>query len=503
MGDFSQYPPADASGLLAKADLLAAQAQQKDREELQEQLREQLRAGAADAAHQPTADGALPFPPGLVGDVARFVYQSAPLPVREVAITAALGLMAGLCGRAWHTPTPASGLNLYIVLVARSGIGKEAMHSGINKIVSACIRAFPQFGNFVDPNEYVSGPALIKACSQNTSFVNVAGEIGHKFLEMSDAKSGSPMRNYRKQLTTLYAKSGPGNIMGGLGYSSQDNNIEALQSVAYSLIGETTPETFYESITDSMLADGFMSRFCIIEYAGDRPDKNRAPLGHPDQGMIDKLNAIAWQADAYIGNDHFQEVSFSPTAWDMLDRFDLECSDGVRAAGEDERLRAVWNRAHLNALRVACLLAIGDNHMFPVVTDEQAAWAIALMRHSTSSLLKRIGAGEVGEGSDGGREAKVLELCREFLNLPAGHKKLAEFKHGEEMKQSGIVPRRFLQNRTQRVSAFEKHKFGHVAALNMAIKVAITNGRLMAVKKEVLSENYNYQGEAFRVLSLP
>ena len=499
MGDFSQHPPADASGLLAKADIIAAQAHQKDREELQEQLR----AGAADAAPPPTADGALPFPPGLVGDVARFVYQSAPLPVREVAITAALGLMAGICGMAWHTPTPASGLNLYIVLVARSGIGKEAMHSGISKIVSAGIRSLPQFGNFVDFTDYVSGPALIKACSQNSSFVNVAGEIGHKFLEMSDAKSGSPMRNYRKQLTTLYAKSGPGNIMGGLGYSSQDNNIEALESVAYSLIGETTPGTFYESITDSMLADGFMSRFCIIEYTGDRPDKNRAPLKHPDQGMVDRLLSIAWQADAFIGNGRFQEVSVSASAWDMLESFYLECSDGVRAAGDDERLRAVWNRAHLNALRVACLLAVGDNHMFPVVTDEQAAWAITLMRHSTSSLLKRIGAGEVGEGSDGGREAKVLELCREFLNLPAGHKKLAGYKRGEEMKQAGIVPRRFLQQRTQRLSAFEKHRQGHTAALDMAIKIAIGNGYLIEVKKEALIEKYDTFGRAYRVVSLP
>jgi hypothetical protein len=482
----------------ANADKVASQAQAHQREELQQQLRE----GAADGAPQPTADGALPFPPGLVGDVARFVYQSAPLPVREVAITAALGLMAGLCGRAWHTPTPASGLNLYIVLVGQSGIGKEAMHSGISKIMSVGIQAFPQFGNFVDFTDYVSGPALIKACSQNTSFVNVAGEIGHKFVEMSDAKSGSPMRNYRKQLTTLYSKSGPGNIMGGLGYSSQENNIEALQSVAYSLIGETTPGTFYESITDSMLADGFMSRFCIIEYTGDRPHKNRAPLGRPDQGMVDRLLAIAWQADVFIGNGHFQEVSLSPTAWDMLDRFDLECSDGVRAAGDDERLRAVWNRAHLNALRVACLLAVGDNHMFPVVTDEQAAWAITLMRHSTSSLLKRIGAGEVGEGSDGGREAKVLNLCKEFLNLPAGHKKLADYKRGEEMKQANIVPRRFLQQRTQRMSAFEKHKLGHTAALDMAIKTAIGNGNLIEVKREALVEQYDTFGKAYRVVNL-
>lgn len=481
----------------ANADKVASQAQAQQREELQEQVQ----AGAADAAPPPTADGALPFPPGFVGEIAKFVYQSAPLPVREVAITAALGLMAGICGKAWHTPT-ASGLNLYLVLVARSAIGKEALHTGISKIVSACVRAFPQFGNFVDFTEYVSGPALIKACSQNTSFLNVAGEIGHKFLEMSDAKSGSPMRNYRKQLTTLYAKSGPGNIMGGLGYSSTENNIEALQSVAYSLIGETTPGTFYESITDSMLADGFMSRFCIIEYTGDRPNKNQQPLAQPDKRIVDHLCGMAWQADSNIGNGLSLTVSISDSASELLVTFDRECHNAIISAGDDERLRAVWNRAHLNVLRIACILAVGENYMFPVVTGEQAAWSITLMRHSTSSLLKRIGAGEVGEGSDGGREAKVLELCREFLNLPAGHKKLAGYKRGEEMKQAGIVPRRFLQQRTQRLSAFEKHKHGHTAALDMAIKTAMGNGNLIEVKREALVEQYDTFGKAYRVVSL-
>lgn len=489
-----QHQPVDASGLLARAEKITAQTKAQRKTELYQQLD----THAADQLSQ--THGTILLPPGFVGALAQFFYQQAPLPVPEVAIVGALGLMAGLCGKAWHIP--ASGLNLYIVLVARSAIGKEAMHSGIDKIVYAAIPHCPQFGKFVDYSEYVSGPALIKACAGNSCFVNVTGEIGHKFLEMADAKSGSPMRGYRKQLTTLYSKSAPQSVVGGLGYSNRDNNVEALTSVAYSLIGETTPGTFYESITDSMLADGFLSRFCIIEYTGDRPDKNETPLQYPDQRLLANLVTIARKADNLIALGQSQEVTFSDDAQAMLVHFDRECVSEIRTAADDERVRAVWNRAHLNALRVAALLAVGDNYNSPTVNEDHAAWAIALMRHGTSAVLTRLRAGEVGEGSDGGRERKVLELCCEFLLLPEGHKKLQDYKRGTDMQQAGIVPRRFLQQRTQRLSAFENHKLGHTAALNMAIKTAITNGNLMGVKKDALVEQFNFHGEAYRVLNL-
>lgn len=242
------FDPAFFAG--AEEKRLRAKAEQNAH--LDEQLAsaaEQAPNGGAYSADGPAPpmQGALPMPPGFVGDVARFIYQQAPLPVAEVAIVGALGLMAGIAGRVWHTPAPHSGLNLYVVLVARSAIGKEAMHSGISKLIHAARREYPEVGFHVDFSDFVSGPALLKACAQNPCFVNVAGEIGHKFLAMSVDKDAS-MRSLRKVLTTLYAKSGPGSIAGGISYSAQENNVDATQAVAFSLIGETTPGTFSEQV---------------------------------------------------------------------------------------------------------------------------------------------------------------------------------------------------------------------------------------------------------------
>lgn len=466
--------------------------------EAQSAVAERLRAssGADDAT--PASHGALPPPPGFVGALAQFIYQQAPRPVPEVAIVGALGLMAGIAGRTWHIP--GSGLNLYIVLVARSAVGKEAMHSGVAKIVAAAAAQHPVAGNFVDYSDFASGPALLKTCLATPCFVNVAGEIGHKFLAMAMDKDAS-MRSLRKMLTTLYSKSGPEDVAGGITYSNQESNVASAKGVSFSLIGETTPSTFYESITDAMMRDGFMSRFCVIEYSGDRPEKNPCPMQRPPQALVDHILPIISHANTAIATDRFQEVAFSADARARLDRFEEECDAAIHAAGDDENQRQLWNRAHLKALRVAALLAVGDNYLHPVVTAEQAEWAIMLMHHGIAAFARRIRQGEVGEGSDGGRERKVLDLCREFVLMPA-EKLPAYLKDGAALQRVGIVPRKFLQQRTQRLAAFERHKLGHTAALDMAIRSAVTNGSLMEVKKHALVEQYGFHGQAFRVLSL-
>lgn len=70
----------------------------------------------------------------------------------------------------------------------------------------------------------------------------------------------------------------------------------------------------------------------------------------------------------------------------------------------------------------------------------------------------------------------------------------------QPLQEAGIVPRRYIQQKTQRLTAFENHKLGHTAALNMAIKTAMTNGNLLEVKKESLVEQYAFFGQAYRVL---
>lgn len=438
----------------------------------------------------------LDWPPGFAGELAQFIYRTAPRPVKEVAIVAALGLLAGICGKAWHIPQ--SGLNLYIVLIARSAVGKEAMHSGISAIIRACARENPMFHKFVDFAEYVSGPALVKACVGNPCFVNVSGELGRKIKTMADARSDSPQHTLQTQLTNLYHKSGPQAIVGGLGYSNTDNNVQSVAGVSYSVIGETTPGTFLESLTKNMTENGFVSRWLVVEYAGERPLKNARANVTPPEAMRRALNNMATQADLLIAKDQSQFVEREVGAGLSLDLFSNYCDDRINESGDDEARRAMWNRAHLKALRVAALLAVADNYIAPVIRQQHADWAINIVHRDIVAFAKRLDSGDVGTG-DEARQDKLFTILREYLTQEVP----ASYKVHPEMKKNDIVPLHYLQKRTARAAAFYDHRFGANRALDDAIGALIAGGYVMEVQRDKVVEGYSYHGKGFRILRLP
>ena len=439
----------------------------------------------------------LTWPPGFVGAIAKFVYENSYLPIKEVSVVAALGLMAGLCGKAWHIPQ--SGLNLYIILVARSAIGKEAMHSGLGAIVHSCTQKYPFFGNFVDFTEYVSGPALVKACLQQPSYVNVSGEWGRRLkrLAAEDGREG-PLQTLRTQMTNLYQKSGPQSIAGGLGYSNAESSVASVAGVAYSMIGESTPGTFYESLTESMMEDGFLSRFLIIGYDGDRPTRNASMLESPDDMLTQALCDLAAYAMDMINRSDSQPVGRTEEAAAAMAAFDIEAHDNI-VRTDDESRRQMWNRASLKAMRVAALLAVGDHYLSPCITADHFAWAIALVRQDIKMMSGRLEQGDVGSG-DRARERKLVAILRDYLVRKRMPK---SYKIPDKMQEDGLVPRAYLQMRTQQTSAFYNHRLGATRALDETVATCVANGWLMECKQDSVVSMYNHHGKTFRVLDLP
>ena len=82
------------------------------------------------------------LPNGLIKELARFIYAQSPRPVKPISTMTALALMAGICGRSYNIS--GTGLNNYFVLLAPTGICKEGISKGINKLINTIIPQQPR-----------------------------------------------------------------------------------------------------------------------------------------------------------------------------------------------------------------------------------------------------------------------------------------------------------------------------------------------------------------------
>lgn len=450
-------------------------------------------AGAVPIAAPATAQSpTLAWPPGRAGRLAQFIHDSSYSPVREVAITATLGLLAGVCGRAYRTHT-GKDLALYMILVARSGIGKDGIHEGIPKLIE--LAAVPTARRFVRSQDYVSGEALHKELLQDPGFLNLQGEFGRKLKRMSNP-TDTPMQQFRTVMTNAYGK----RHLEGKTYSNADKNMIGVEWPALSFLGETTPGTFFECLTPDMMEDGFMSRFLVVSYDGERPLPNKEPppaLPPEDLAQWADLVRQAIKYQTPIDTPPPCVVEVSADAYEKLERFELHCIDSVNAT-DDEAERQVWNRAHLKALKVASLLAVADHYLYPQIQMEHAAWALTLVRQDIAVFQSRKRNGDIGT-DDSARERKLVAFMRDYLvKAPP-----ASYKIPDAMQRANIVPRAYLQIRASTLPAFTNHKAGKNSALDLTLRSLQDDGVIEEMKKLVLVESYGFHGKAYRILRLP
>ena len=148
----------------------------------------------------PAQDLTVYTPPrGMIGEIAQFIYSAAPRPVPEIALAAAMGIMSGITGRCYNIS--GTGLNQYIVLLARTGTGKEQMSSGISKLLGSISSTVKDSYLFYGPSKIQSQEALLKHLSKTSkSFVSLMGEFPDTLKKMLN-DSRNPTQQGVKQVT--------------------------------------------------------------------------------------------------------------------------------------------------------------------------------------------------------------------------------------------------------------------------------------------------------------
>lgn len=445
----------------------------------------------------------IDMPPGLLGEIAQFIYAASPRPVPEIALAGAIGLMAGICGRAYNVSD--TGLNQYVLLLARTGRGKEIISGGINKLINAVRPQVPTVAEFIGPDEIASGPALYKFLSTNPCFVSVLSEFGLRLSQMADADGASPSTTLRKMYLQLYAKSGFDNVANASIYSDKDKNIQPIQSPSFSIIGESTPHTFYNNLTEEMILEGLLPRFLLIEYDGDRVSRNKNHAeAKPSDSLIEKLVTIAANAKTVMNSSPRRVIkcNFTKAAEKLADGFDLKCDKIINNRNNQEAIVELWNRAHLKILKLAGIVAIGINMYDPLIEEDHVEWAIQLVENDIETLSKRFEGGDIGTNT---AEIKQIELViktsKHYImsDFETIEKYLSKDEKAKMLHQHRIIPYVFLSRRLLTQSAFKNDRRGATDALKRCLQVMTDRDSFRELSKHEMSNRFGSTQRAFVV----
>lgn len=461
----------------------------------------------------------LPYPPAgtKLEKLCRWIYDASFCAVDEISIITGIAAFAGLFGHQYNVS--GTGLNLYLMLIAKSGVGKNAINDCLDRLQKRmeeysgsggagggfCVEKGQSDGSmqiytFMTQQYYASSAALMSLFAEDNrrSVVSVWSEFGQKLKQFSVARADSRMAEMKQLLTSIYDKSGKDAYIGGIKYSNKTNDKVVKDSFAFSIIGETTPGAYEDGINSSMAEDGFLSRFITIEYNGDTENNVYHTEEKPDVPLeiLELFHAVF-----YSTADHGIKVEMSEDAKWIYTEF-LNHKDRMLSGVDNEAIRQLWSRAPLKALKLAALLACGENLDEPIIDGVSLQWALEVLRYSIQKLFKRIN--ETGLATAEKASVQLQEMKRvigEFVKkglkgeLP---EKFSKFVDLTSIVPKITIPHSYLSSRLTMLKSFS-NSANTIKSIESAEMDLINQGVIIEVSRKEALEDFFFTGRLFRI----
>jgi hypothetical protein len=367
--------------------------------------------------------------PGLLADCAQWIFETSRSPIKEFSLASALALLSALFGKKYVGPT-GSGLNLYLIMVAPTGLGKGRPLNAPEGIVASIGGTAL---HVIGPNNVTGDSAIERALRRSSSIVMPWDEFG-LVLQDATAKGATSWNvTIRRALLELYSKSEPGMSWRAKLHASSAGDKDELPILrpVLTVLGATTPESFYAGLTASSGPLGILNRLVVIAV-NDRPKKQKVEAipcvpPHLSAALKEALGSLPSRGN--LGNLNLQGLASDVFAVPFKDaaaehRFLRLESQQEDLIARDDELNDVFGRAAENTIRVATISAIGRNPQDPKVSVEDIEWAWAFVFKSAETVLygaRRYIAGSAAEafrkkvlghvqdaGSDGIYESRLM-----------------------------------------------------------------------------------------------
>lgn len=396
--------------------------------------------------------------PGILGDIARWITATAPKAQPELSLAAAIALCSVVMGRTYKSQY-GNFTSLFLIMIAKSTEGKEHPQGCVEKVLAAA-----DLQKLIGGSGYTSPGAIYTALLKSPAHIATIDEMG-KLLKSSRAKGNAHGEAAIDKLIECFGRTD--GILRPPTYSSMSDLAKAITSTdrvvhnpAITLLGATTPGTFYENLTTDLVQDGFLGRCIVVESKQPRQLPQYNEKTPPPQRIIDWCKAV--HATTVVQGDLGKlslaetpavtiELPFSSGCRALMDQFDLELNE-EKARLESSGLDVLLGRTSEKAMKLAMIVCKAENPANTEVMAPHMAWAINYVRQYDYMLVKAVeeNVSKTEVEADLNNIVKVVANCRTMANNKSQvkyrrHLLAGMAPHSAVMRKLGMKARQFTE----------------------------------------------------------
>lgn len=317
-------------------------------------------------------------PPGLVGDIARWITDTAGKPQPLFSLAASLAVCGTIMGRKIRDLSNGR-TNIFATIVGESSAGKDYPIKCSKRILSEA------GGENLLMGKMQSSQVLEARLSESphTKLV-VLGESGHYFGNLGKIKDGSSCKAEIKPLLMELFSSANGLYIGSEAISRTPPRIDQPHVCT---LGDTQPSTYFGCMTRNDLMDGWAARNLTFISNDTTKDFRMIDPGDIPAGIIERVRKWivlqAVMANGFTANGFKAKPRIVPTTELALSTFvqfgKFAQHTGELRKGEGRLSHYLWSKALEQARRIALIVAGGESVDAPTIDAVEARYGCNLV----------------------------------------------------------------------------------------------------------------------------
>ena len=320
-------------------------------------------------------------PHGAMGLIYDYYMATSGYEQRGFAVQTAIAIASVVCARNYRTDND-NYSSVFLLNVGKTATGKEHCKTLINKVLRSA-----NMDGLVIGDGFTSAGGVMTELLRKPRCASVIDEFG-MYLEASSAKGNSNQKEANSAL--MQALGRVHDVFLAKNYSAmtvkeKEINDRRVYNPALTLVGITTPSTFFDSISSKDIHSGFLNRFIVsISDVQIGLRKKVAPFDVPSeitnwlyeiQKRAQKKTPIEVSAEP----SNAIEIAISKPAWDIHLSFEQEMVD-LMIKYEPIKMEGIFGRAAEMAHRLALIAALSRDAQTEIVADVDMKWACDYVR---------------------------------------------------------------------------------------------------------------------------